>query len=684
MCCSSCAALNMQGHLVLVGLLVLVEAIIAIGAIVAPPPTPLLPPPWIGTPSPTPLPPQLGAPTRTPLIPPNRKAAPPSTPPIPTPRLGTPTPAPLPSRLGAPPRTIGLPPSHISAPPTASSLPAPQSGVPHLPPIFPPAQTGAPPPTPPLPSPRLGTPLPSPLIPPPRLGAPSRKGTPLSPPRVAAPPRTPILPPSRKGAPPQVGVPPRSPILPPSRKGAPPRAGAPPRSPILPPSRKGVPPQEGAPPHTPVLPPHRKGPPLSPPRFVAPPRTPILPPRRKGPSPRLGAPPRAPIFPSSPVGAPIRTPLPPPRLGAPLPTPLPPPRLGAPLPTPILPPPQMSGPLPSPFLPPPQIMAPPSRPPPVVAPGGPKIPALLAFGDSIVDTGNNNYLSTMAKANFPPYGREYPSHKATGRFSDGKITVDFLASALGLKETLPPYLNKNLTMEDLKSGVSFASAASGYNNATCQTSSTMTIERQLQLFAEYKAKVGAIPDRALFLVCSGSNDIVQHFTLVDGMTSPEYAEMMARRAISLVEETLIGEGARQIALTGAPPVGCVPSQRRTAGGVRKQCATDRNQLALMFNRKLSQEVAKLAARHRGVNIFYADLYSILADVVERYQALGFKNGRDSCCGYTGLAVGPLCNAGSHLCPEPSEYVFWDSFHPTERAYKVMIDEFVKRYLRYIH
>ena len=67
------------------------------------------------------------------------------------------------------------------------------------------------------------------------------------------------------------------------------------------------------------------------------------------------------------------------------------------------------------------------------------------------------------------------------------------------------------------------------------TQSTMTIERQLQLFAEYKAKVGTITERALFVVCSGSNDIVEHFTFADSMTSPEYAEMMARRAIGLVE-----------------------------------------------------------------------------------------------------------------------------------------------------
>jgi hypothetical protein len=67
----------------------------------------------------------------------------------------------------------------------------------------------------------------------------------------------------------------------------------------------------------------------------------------------------------------------------------------------------------------------------------------------------------------------------------------------------------------------------------------MTIERQLELFTEYKAKVGTIPERALYVICSGSNDIVEHFTLADGMSSPEYADMMAYRAITLVEVRVV-------------------------------------------------------------------------------------------------------------------------------------------------
>jgi hypothetical protein len=63
----------------------------------------------------------------------------------------------------------------------------------------------------------------------------------------------------------------------------------------------------------------------------------------------------------------------------------------------------------------------------------------------------------------------------------------------------------------------------------------MTMEKQLQLFREYKVKVGTVPERALYIVVWGSNDIVQHFTWADGLTEPEYADIMTQRAVSFVE-----------------------------------------------------------------------------------------------------------------------------------------------------
>lgn len=56
----------------------------------------------------------------------------------------------------------------------------------------------------------------------------------------------------------------------------------------------------------------------------------------------------------------------------------------------------------------------------------PLVPALITFGDSIIDPGNNNVQSTIIKCNFPPYGRDFVTHRPTGRFCNGRIPTDFI------------------------------------------------------------------------------------------------------------------------------------------------------------------------------------------------------------------------------------------------------------------
>lgn len=53
--------------------------------------------------------------------------------------------------------------------------------------------------------------------------------------------------------------------------------------------------------------------------------------------------------------------------------------------------------------------------------------AFLVFGDSLVDSGNNNYLATTARADSPPYGIDYPTRQATGRFSNGLNIPDIIS-----------------------------------------------------------------------------------------------------------------------------------------------------------------------------------------------------------------------------------------------------------------
>jgi hypothetical protein len=59
-----------------------------------------------------------------------------------------------------------------------------------------------------------------------------------------------------------------------------------------------------------------------------------------------------------------------------------------------------------------------------------KVTAVIIFGDSIVDPGNNNDLRTGVKANHAPYGKDFAGHVATGRFSDGLIPSDFIGTCI--------------------------------------------------------------------------------------------------------------------------------------------------------------------------------------------------------------------------------------------------------------
>jgi hypothetical protein len=53
----------------------------------------------------------------------------------------------------------------------------------------------------------------------------------------------------------------------------------------------------------------------------------------------------------------------------------------------------------------------------------PQVPCYFIFGDSLVDNGNNNFIVSMARANYPPYGIDFAGGP-TGRFSNGLTTVD--------------------------------------------------------------------------------------------------------------------------------------------------------------------------------------------------------------------------------------------------------------------
>lgn len=116
-----------------------------------------------------------------------------------------------------------------------------------------------------------------------------------------------------------------------------------------------------------------------------------------------------------------------------------------------------------------------------------KVPAVVVFGDSSVDAGNNNQLSTVLKSNFRPYGRDFFGGRPTGRFSNGRIPPDFISEALGLRPFVPAYLDPAYNISDFAAGVCFASAGTGFDNATSNVLvSSLLYLTNLPIFVLYK------------------------------------------------------------------------------------------------------------------------------------------------------------------------------------------------------
>ncbi|XP_031283166.1 uncharacterized protein LOC116141834 [Pistacia vera] len=325
-------------------------------------------------------------------------------------------------------------------------------------------------------------------------------------------------------------------------------------------------------------------------------------------------------------------------------------------------------------------------------PGNVTVRALFMFGDSIVDTGNNNNLTTLAKCNFPPYGRDFNGGQPTGRFSNGKVPADFIVEELGIKELLPAYLDPNLQPEDLPTGVNFASGGAGYDPLTAKVETAIPLSDQLKLFKEYTQKLknmvgeeetNTIFTNSLFIVVVGSNDIANvyynaHIRQLQ-LSIGAYTDFMASSASSFLKE-LYQLGARRIGAFGVPPLGCLPSSRTVAGrGKRDECIKEYNQASELFNTKFSVAIDSLSRNLPDAKVVYIDIYNPLFELIQNPRKYGFEFVDKGCCGSGTLEAAFTCNSLTPTCPDASIYIFWDSYHPAERTYKMLVSEILQKY-----
>lgn len=308
------------------------------------------------------------------------------------------------------------------------------------------------------------------------------------------------------------------------------------------------------------------------------------------------------------------------------------------------------------------------------------VTSLLVFGDSSVDPGNNNVLSTNVKSNFPPYGKDFFNARPTGRFCDGRLATDFIAEAMGFGETVPAFLDRTLKPIDLLHGVSFASASSGYDDLTANLSKVLSLPKQLEYFMHYKIhlsrlvgydKAENIIRNAIVVLSMGTNDFLENYFLEPQRPKQFSLDQYQNFLVSSMShnvEVMHRLGIRRLVVVGVPPLGCMPVVRTITNQITA-CSTTFNRAAYAFNAKIKLKLAAMEA-NLGLLTSFVDAYAIVQDAVDNPTAYGLRETAKGCCGTGLVEFGETCK-GSTTCSDPQSYVFWDAVHPSQNMYKIL-------------
>ncbi|CAK9174538.1 unnamed protein product [Ilex paraguariensis] len=318
------------------------------------------------------------------------------------------------------------------------------------------------------------------------------------------------------------------------------------------------------------------------------------------------------------------------------------------------------------------------------------VPAIVTFGDSAVDVGNNDYIPTLFKANYPPYGRDFVNQKATGRFCNGKLATDITADDLGFTTYPPAYLSPQASGKNLLIGANFASAASGYDDKTAILNHAIPLSHQLQYYKEYQAKLAnvagsekavSILKDALYILGAGSSDFLQNYYVNPWLnrvyTPDQYSSYLVGIFSSFIKD-LYGLGARRIGVTSLPPLGCLPAAITLFGFHQPGCVSRINTDAQGFNKKINSAATKLQKQLPGLKLVIFDIFKPLYDIIRTPSNYGFTEAKKGCCG-TGTVETTifLCNPKSPgTCSNATQFVFWDSVHPSEAANQVLADSLI--------
>ncbi|KAL0359950.1 UNVERIFIED_CONTAM: GDSL esterase/lipase [Sesamum radiatum] len=290
--------------------------------------------------------------------------------------------------------------------------------------------------------------------------------------------------------------------------------------------------------------------------------------------------------------------------------------------------------------------------------------ALFVFGDSLVDNGNNNFLNSIAKSNYYPYGVD-SNRGPTGRFSNGDTFVDYLGAWLGIAAP-PPFSDPSTTGTRILGGVNYASAAAGILDETGQHYHAESTEDD-----DKRSKLEQVPFKSHRLLVFGSNDYINNYLLPTMYPSSfnynpsQFANLLLNHyARQLV--ALYSLGLRKFVVAGTGPLGCIPIVLAAGQAPPGRCADYVNQMLGPFNQGLLSLVNIMNnGTHPGSMFVYGNTYGAIGDILNNPERYGFKVVDRGCCGI-GRNQGLItCMPWVPPCSNRNQYVFWDAFHPTQ-------------------
>ncbi|XP_039039865.1 GDSL esterase/lipase 7-like [Hibiscus syriacus] len=307
------------------------------------------------------------------------------------------------------------------------------------------------------------------------------------------------------------------------------------------------------------------------------------------------------------------------------------------------------------------------------------LPALYVFGDSFIDAGNNNYLDTTSKANYAPYGIDFGG-VATGRPTNGRTVVDFIAQVVGLPFP-PPVMGLSGSQRKITTGLNYGSSSGGIlplpSSLAPIFGHVLSFDEQIQLFnhtvSNLKGQFHSLESfdsymsSSLFFVHIGGNDLALYRELgklhEELFSVKKYTLLLSNELYSRLE-AMYELGARKFVVNNAFPFGCQPVNLHQKTN-DTSFLEDMNERAALFNGRLHKILRKLNKSLKGSTFVLFDMYKLFEDVLAQPATYGFTNINDSCCIDVAGDQSRTCLPSSVPCADRKSHVFFDPFHPSE-------------------